>query len=200
MNRSACATCLSGTSCTPYEAERRKMGDWYDTVWGITLLGFLGSVLAALFLKITVIVLNRIGPRLFLHLYSNILIQYAENKYFTQKCEANNRPELIAVNYSMTMSRLTGTRIMFIITIVICFIMWTVYVVSPKGIILISSILFSLFAIKDFYNFVVLYLAVIGCFPGDMKKYHEEIKSMKKEDRYRFIAGAVMGETKGETP
>lgn len=167
------------------------MNEWYHTVWGIILLGALGSVLGAVLLKITLIVLNKMGPRLMLRLFSNILMRYAENKYFVHKCEENGRPELIAVNYSMTMSKYTKTQILFVVTIAVCFVIWISYFTSEKLNIIIP-ILFSLFAIKDFYDFVVWYLATSGCLPDDMKQYGKEIKALKKEDRYQFIENAVM--------
>ena len=42
-----------------------KMNEWYETLWGIIVLGCFGSVLGTVFLNITVIVLNKVGPRLF---------------------------------------------------------------------------------------------------------------------------------------
>ena len=167
------------------------MNEWYHTVWGVILLGALGSIFGAVLLKITLVVLNKMGQRLMLRIFSNILIRYAENRYFVQKCEENGRTELIAVNYSMTMSKYTRTQIIFVVTIGISFVMWVSYFSSEKPNIIIP-ILFSLFAIKDFYDFMVWYLATSGCLPYDMKQYGKEIKALKKKDRYKFIENAVI--------
>lgn len=167
------------------------MNEWYHTVWGIILLGSLGSILGAALLKITLVILGKLGPRIILRVFSNILMRYAENKYFVLKCEENDRPELIAVNYSMTMSKYTRTQIVFIVTTGICFVTWVSFFSGDK-LTIIAPILFSLYAIKEFYSFVAWYLATSGSLPDDMKHYGKEIEDLKKKDKFRFIENAVM--------
>ena len=105
-------------------------------------------------------------------------------------CERNNRPELIAVNYSMTMSKYTRTQIVFIITVGITVIFWVLYFASQKMPI-VAPILLTIMAAKDFYDFVKWYLATSGCLPDDMKTFGVEIKKLKKQDRYKFIENAL---------
>jgi len=167
------------------------MNEWYHTAWGIILLGALGSILGVIFLKITVIVLKKLGPSLLMRFFSNIFMRYAENKYFVQKCEENGRTELIAINYSIMRSNYTKAQFLFIVVIGICFIMWSSYLFSDEPNIIIP-ILFTLFAIKDFYNFITWYMATLGCLPEDMMQYIKEIEKQKKKDKFKFIENAVI--------
>ena len=134
------------------------MEEWYHTIWGVVLLGAIGSILGALLLKVTSILVNKLGLKIIMRFSSNLLIPYAENRHFVYMCEQNNRPELIAVNYSMTMSKYTRVQIAFIITIGISVIIWGSYFASQK-LTIIAPILFSLMAVKDFYGFIKWYLA-----------------------------------------
>jgi len=90
----------------------------------------------------------------------------------------------------MTMSKYTRIQIGFIITIGISAIIWVSYFSSEKMTI-IAPIIFSLMAVKDFYDFIKWYLATSGCLPDDMKTFGKEIRKLKKEDRYRFIENAL---------
>jgi len=166
------------------------MEEWYHTIWGVALLGAIGSIFGALLLKVTSILVNKLGLKIIMRFSSNLLMKYAENVHFVQMCEKNNRPELIAVNYSMTMSKYTRIQIGFIITIGISAIIWVSYFSSEKMTI-IAPIIFSLMAVKDFYDFIKWYLATSGCLPDDMKTFGKEIRKLKKEDRYRFIENAL---------
>ncbi len=166
------------------------MEEWYHTIWGVVLLGMIGSILGALLLKVTSILVNKLGPKIIIRFSSNLLMPYAENRHFVQMCEKNNRPELIAVNYSMTMSKYTRIQIVFIITIGISAIIWVSYFTSQKMTIF-APLLFLIMAVKEFYDFIKWYLATSGCLPDDMKKFGNEIKKLKKEDRYRFIEDAL---------
>ncbi len=166
------------------------MEEWYHTIWGIVLLGAIGSIMGALFLKASLLLVNKLGPKILMRLSTNLLLPYAENRHFVRMCEHNNRPELIAVNYAMTMSKYTRTQIAFIIIIGISVIIWVSYFTSPKMPI-VGPILFTIMAAKDFYDFVKWYLATSGCLPDDMKTFGMEIKKLKKEDRYKFIENAL---------
>jgi len=166
------------------------MEEWYHTIWGVVLLGAIGSILGALLLKATLLLVNKLGPKIIMRFSSNLLIPYAENRHFVHMCEQNNRPELIAVNYSMTMSKYTRTQIVFIITIGILVVMWVSYFASPK-LPIVAPLLFTIIAVKDFYDFIKWYLATSGCLPDDMKTFGNEIKKLKKEDRYKFIENAL---------
>ena len=73
------------------------MEEWYHTIWGVVLLGAIGSILAGLFLKTIILLINRLGPRIIMRISSSLLIPYAENRHLVRMCEQSNRPELIAV-------------------------------------------------------------------------------------------------------
>lgn len=162
---------------------------WYQTIWGILLLGALGSILAWLFLKIISILINKVGINLLLRITSNLLIPYAENAHFVKMCEENQKTELISIKYNMTMSKYTRVEIVFVCTFVISFIMWVMYFLNAQ-ITIIVPIIFTLIALKDLYDFTKWSLAVSGVFPSDMKNYLKKIDELKKKNQIAFIKGA----------
>ena len=166
------------------------MGIWYQTIWGIILLGAIGSLLAVLILKIVSIIVNRIGTAVIERLASNLLMSYAENIHFIKMCEENDKLEFISVRYNLTMGKYSRVQVVFVFSVAISLIMWVSYFSSNQMTIFVP-ILFSIMAITDLYVFIKWYLAVTGCFPSDMKSYSKQIEILKKEDKIKFVKEAL---------
>ena len=99
------------------------MSHWHETVWGIIALGAIGSILGKLLLN----VLKEPCAKLAFKFFSGLLNKYAENKFFVEKSEASNRPELIVIKYNATMQKFTRIQIIFILLMAASFISWRVY-------------------------------------------------------------------------
>jgi len=166
------------------------MEEWYQTIWGILLLGALGSFLGALLLKITSILINKLGINLLLRISSNLLIPYAENKHYVKLCEENQKPYLIPMRYNMTVNKYSRVQIIFVCTFVLSFVMWSAYFSSAQMTIFIP-IFFTLMTVKDLYDFVKWYFAISGAFPSDMKKYQKQIDELKKKDKITFLKAVI---------
>jgi hypothetical protein len=162
------------------------MEKWYQTIWGILLLGALGSILGAVLLKVISILINKIGLNILIRISSNLLIPYAENKHFVKMCEENNQTYLIPMKYSMTMSKYSRVQLVFIFMFGLSCIAWLVYNSNDKLPIL-APIILTLMAIRDLYDFIKWYVAITGSYPSEYKKYRQHTYELIKEDKIRFI-------------
>jgi len=50
------------------------MEEWYHTIWGVALLGAIGSIFGALLLKVTSILVNKLGLKIIMRFSSNLLL------------------------------------------------------------------------------------------------------------------------------
>ena len=174
------------------------LGHWHQTIWGIVLLGAIGSILGVIILKLTKLIIDKVGNKIILRFSAKLLMPFAENRHFVEMCEKEDRYDLIIINYSSTMSRFTRSQIVFIITLPLSILSWEYYLVGP-GDSIITPLVLTAIALKDFYDFIKWYLAVSGSRPIAYKSFTREIDTLKKQDKFKFIEKALDLQTATKT-
>lgn len=167
------------------------MLDWPNTIWGMLIIGAIGSILGTLILKLLVFLLKKINYRsTFFRLFSILAHSYIVQIYFVTKCENENRHELLVMNHNNITKVYTRKKYFFICFMALSFITWSAYLSKETSSIYVP-ILSSLLSFLYLYDCIVWHFAWIGSIPTFIRNFSIEVSELEKKDKILFIENAV---------